>query len=48
MGNSNSGKSTNILKFLGYILKKAYFKGLPTLKPDGKIEKDHQSFHTSP
>jgi ABC-type lipoprotein export system ATPase subunit len=33
LGTTGSGKSTNILKFLGYTLKKATFKGLPTLIP---------------
>jgi HrpA-like RNA helicase len=33
LGTTGSGKSTNILKFLGYTLKAATFKGLPTLVP---------------
>jgi hypothetical protein len=33
IGMTGSGKSTNILKFLGYDLKPAIYKGLSTLIP---------------
>jgi Tfp pilus assembly ATPase PilU len=33
VGNSGTGKSTNLLGFLGYTMKNAFFKGLPTLSP---------------
>lgn len=33
MGTTGSGKSTNILRFLGYTLKQATFKQLKTLVP---------------
>lgn len=33
IGTTGSGKSTNILKFLGYNLKKDTYNGLPTLVP---------------
>jgi hypothetical protein len=33
MGHSGAGKTTTILKFLGYTLKRVYFNGLPTLIP---------------
>jgi hypothetical protein len=37
MGNSGTGKSTNLLGFLGYTMRKAKYKGLPTLSPVEKI-----------
>jgi HrpA-like RNA helicase len=33
IGTTGSGKSTNILKFLGYNLRKSTYKGLSTLTP---------------
>lgn len=48
LGNTGSGKSTNILKFLGYILALSKYKGLNTLAPLEKLEKEHQTFYTSP
>ncbi len=33
IGTTGSGKSTNILKFLGYTLRKSTYKGLSTLAP---------------
>jgi hypothetical protein len=48
LGTTGSGKSTNILKFLGYTLKEAIFKRLPTLIPKEKLPKEHTSFYTSP
>ena len=48
LGNTGSGKSTNILKFLGYTLAPSKYKGLNTLVPIEKIEKEHQTFFTSP
>ena len=48
IGNTMSGKSTNILKFLGYNLRVGTFKGLKTLVPTQNLEKDHETFYTSP
>ena len=48
LGNTGSGKSTNILKFLGYMLTLSQYKGLNTLISIEKIEKEHQTFLTSP
>lgn len=48
LGTTGSGKSTNILKFLGYTLKEVIFKGLPTLIPTQEPANEHKSFYTSP
>ncbi len=39
IGTTGSGKSTNILRFLGYELKSAKFKELPTLIPIKELSK---------
>jgi ABC-type lipoprotein export system ATPase subunit len=41
LGNTGSGKSTLILKILGYTLIPSKYKGLSTLVPIEKVEKDH-------
>jgi Tfp pilus assembly ATPase PilU len=38
IGNTGSGKSTNILKFLGYTLKEITIKNLTTLVPVQKLK----------
>jgi hypothetical protein len=48
LGGTGSGKSTNILKFLGYNLKEEYYNSLSTLIPEGELSKEHQTFYTSP
>lgn len=48
LGTTGSGKSTNILKFLGYTLKPVKFKELPTLVPVEKLLEQHKTFYTSP
>lgn len=48
IGNTGSGKSTNILKFLGYNLKQGKFGKLTTLVPIGNLQKEHKTFYTSP
>jgi GTPase SAR1 family protein len=48
IGNTGSGKSTNILKFLGYDLKPGKFGKLTTLIPTTNLDQDHLTFYTSP
>ena len=48
IGNTGSGKSTNILKFLGYTLEVGDYKGLETLIPVEKLDEAHKTFYTSP
>ncbi len=48
IGTTGSGKSTNILKFLGYTLKQGKIKGLNTLVPVEKLQYAHLTFDTSP
>lgn len=48
IGNTGSGKSTNILKLLGNKLKKGKYKDLSTLIPAHKLPKEHQTFYSSP
>lgn len=48
LGTTGSGKSTNILKFLGYNLVLTTYKGLPTLVPAEELHIDHRQFYTSP
>jgi predicted GTPase len=48
IGNTGSGKSTNILKFLGYNLKPGKFGKLTTLIPTTELESNHITFYTSP
>jgi ABC-type lipoprotein export system ATPase subunit len=38
LGTTGSGKSTNILRFLGYNLRPAIFKTLPTLIPVERLK----------
>jgi ABC-type dipeptide/oligopeptide/nickel transport system ATPase component len=48
VGNTGSGKSTTILKLLGYQLKQEQYKSLPTLVPTQELANAHQTFYTSP
>ena len=48
IGNTGSGKSTNILRFLGYELKMGKINNLATLLPTKELHKDHMTFYTSP
>ena len=48
IGNTGSGKSTNILKFLGYTLELGDYNGLETLIPVEKLHEAHKTFYTSP
>jgi hypothetical protein len=48
IGNTGSGKSTNILKLLGYDLKTGKFGKLTTLVPKTELEEAHRTFYTSP
>ena len=48
IGNTGSGKSTNILRFLGYELKLGKVNNLTTLLPTKELHKDHKTFYTSP
>jgi GTPase SAR1 family protein len=48
IGNTGSGKTTNILRFLGYELKPGIVKGLETLLPTKELHEDHKTFYTSP
>jgi predicted GTPase len=48
IGNTGSGKSTNILRFLGYNLKAGKIGNLKTLLPTKELQKEHRTFYTSP
>jgi len=49
IGATGAGKSTSILRFLGYDLKKVIFNGkLPTFVPIKELQEKHKSFLTSP
>jgi hypothetical protein len=48
IGNTGSGKSTNILRFLGYELKLGKVNNLATLSPTKELHEDHKTFYTSP
>ena len=47
LGNTGSGKSTNILKMLGNNFKKIDVEGATFYVPDDKLKPEHRSFHTS-
>ena len=48
IGNTGSGKSTTILKFLGYTLEIDKRDGLESLVPAEPLEESHKTFRTSP
>jgi predicted GTPase len=48
MGNTGCGKSTNILKFLGYSIYPAKIGNFSTLLPTTKLKEKHKTFYTSP
>lgn len=47
IGNTGSGKSTNILKFLGNNFKPVNVSGSTIYVPDDNLNPEHKSFHTS-
>jgi predicted GTPase len=48
IGNTGSGKSTNVLRFLGYNLQPGKVGNLKTLLPTKELQKEHKTFYTSP
>jgi hypothetical protein len=48
IGINGSGKTTNILRFLGYNLKLGKVNNLATLLPTKELQEDHKTFYTSP